>query len=104
MKIQIDHRFAEGYCEKKECLFLYQGEGKAVIRGKRKSYFCKRPEMLREHLQEHFESGGEGAAKMVRGSEESYVLQSQAKHFVDNGRGELVSEKPYVVKLPDVQK
>ena len=100
MKVTIDQAFAKGYCAKKECLFLFQPMGKYKIQGKVKSWFCKKPELLKEHLEEHFKAGGKGAAKIVRGEEETFVLKSNAKHFVTKGRAELISEDPYVVRFP----
>jgi|GEM_PF-1521119 len=99
MQITLDHIFAVEYCEKTDCLFLFQPSGKYSIPGRRKSFFCKKPELLKEHLQQHFENGGSGAAKLIRGEEETYVLQSYAEHFVEIGRGELVSRNPLIVKL-----
>ena len=101
MKVTIDLGFAKGYCEKKDCMFLFQPMGRYKIQGKVKSWFCKKPELLKEHIEEHFKAGGKGVAKIVRGEEETYVLKSNAKHFVTQGRAEVVSETPYIVKLPE---
>ena len=97
--LHIDHDFAKGYCEKKECAFLYTQPSRAQIQGKRKKMFCRKPESLREHLEEHFNSGGKGAAKIVKGEQETYALESQARHFVEIKRGEIISEKPLIVSL-----
>jgi len=99
MQVTIDYSFAMEYCQKQNCLFLFQPSGKYSIPGKRKSYFCKKPELLKAHLQLHFQAGGEGAAKLIRGEEEAIILQSHAQHFLDIGRGELISSKPFIVKL-----
>ena len=56
--------------------------------------FCKKSESLREHMQEHFSAGGKGVAKLIKGEVETYALESQARHFLENGRAELVKENP----------
>ena len=96
---RIDHTFAISFCEVKECPFLFQHSTRRKIPHKRKSYFCQKPELLRQHLQEHFEEGGDGAAKLLRGDEAAYALSSQARHFLESGRAELVSDKPLVVRF-----
>ena len=101
MKIQIDQAFAKGYCVQQDCSFLYQPPGKYTIQRKTKSFFCKKPELLKEHLEEHFMNGGNGAAKLIRGTEETFVLKSQAQHFVKIGRAEIIEEKPLAVKLKE---
>ena len=101
MKIQIDQAFAKGYCVEQDCMFLYQPPGKHTIQRKTKSFYCKKPELLKEHLEEHFDNGGNGTAKLVRGEEETFVLKSQAMHFVKIGRGEITAEKPLVVTLKE---
>lgn len=101
MKIQIDQAFAKGYCLEKDCMFLYQPPGKYTIQRKTKSFFCKKPELMKEHLEEHFNNGGGGTAKLVRAEEETFVLKSQAMHFVTIGRGEIIAEKPLVVRLKE---
>jgi len=101
--MQIDQAFAKGYCIERDCLFIYQPPGRHTIQRKTKSFFCKKPELIKEHLEEHFNNGGNGAAKLIRGEEETFVLKSQAKHFVSNGRGEIIAEKPLVVRLKDTE-
>ena len=97
--LHIDHDFAKGYCEKKECAFLYTQASRAKIQGKRKKMFCRKPELLREHLEEHFNSGGKGTAKIIKGDQTTFAMESQARHFVEIRRGEIISEKPLIVSL-----
>lgn len=96
---KIDHRFAVEYCEAHECPYLFSYSTRKKIPRKRLSYFCKKPELLRQHLQEHFENGGRGSAKLLRGDEEAYALESQARYFLELGRAELVSEKPLIIRF-----
>ena len=100
---RLDKEFARGYCEAIDCPYLFIQTSRYKIRGKQKSRFCSKPELLRAHLAEHFQAGGEGAAKLLRGEEEAFVLTSQALHFVSLGRGEIVSEKPLVVRLKSTE-
>jgi len=97
--IRLDRKFAKGYCEAIECAYLYIQSSRYKIRGKHKSQFCQKPELLREHMETHYLAGGSGVAKLVRGEESTIILESQGMHFVENGKAEIVSEKPLVIKL-----
>ena len=40
-----------------------------------------------------------GVAKLLRGGEMAYALESQAMHFVELGRAEIVSQNPLQVRF-----
>ncbi len=99
MTFHIDYPFAKGYCQKIDCPYLFIQSSRAKIPGRRKKFFCRKPEFLRQHLEEHFNAGGSGVARLLRGDEVAYALESQAMHFVEIGRADIVTQRPLEVRF-----
>ena len=103
MIIKLDKDFAIEYCVPRECPHLTHQPAQRFSTKKRSNYLCRKSELFKVHVEEHFLNGGGGVAKLIKENEETIVLESFAKVQVGTGKADVVSDNPLVIKSKTVK-